>query len=134
MQNLAITIKKEKLEGHEVLLDIVTSLGESYTCEFCTGWGHAASRCTTKKNLDKNMKNLGKSMKWGHYKSTLLVKGMAKRKIANKEAKKNLRDKVDAEVKRLEEELAEAQRKEDEVAVHKVPQGKGANMNVEPTN
>ncbi len=53
-------------------------------CLVCSGVGHYAFQCSSKKTMDKNLKIAGLSCEWGAVKSSYLLKGYVERaKIYN---------------------------------------------------
>lgn len=61
---------------------------EDIRCAFCGGVGHSAIRCSTKKSLDRAMKTLNLSGKWGSVKSGILAESYARNKKANQDARR----------------------------------------------
>ena len=82
-------------EDVELMCGIVNALVR-VACDICGGVGHSATRCSAKRSLDRTFRAMDLGMAWGRVKSSIMVEGMARRRVQNRELRRIMRDEAAA--------------------------------------
>lgn len=81
----ASLIKDNSVEAANIY-SVITPMAEQQ-CSFCDGFGHSATKCATKKALDRALKSLQLGGTWGRIKSKVLADSYAKMRTSARAGK-----------------------------------------------
>ena len=87
MNELLIYLEVNKCTENDYIRALAILL-KNTNCGFCLGVGHSASRCSTKRHLDRKFRKLGLRSEWGGMKSETYSEAITARRKIRIEKKK----------------------------------------------